>query len=35
MVQEIKDGSNKKGFVARILGEQPTLLQEVRGQVSL
>ena len=29
MVQEIKEGSNKKGFVARILGEQPTLLQEV------
>ena len=23
------EGSNKKGFAARILGEQPTLLQEV------
>jgi hypothetical protein len=29
MAQEIKEGSNKKGFAARILGEQPTLLQEV------
>lgn len=29
MAQEIKEDSNKKGFAARILGEQPTLLQEV------
>ena len=29
MAQDMTEGSNKKGFAARILGEQPTLLQEV------
>ena len=29
MAQEITDNSQPKGFAARILGEQPTLLQEV------
>ena len=29
MAQDITEGSKKKGFAARILGEQPTLLQEV------
>jgi hypothetical protein len=28
MAQEIKEGSNKKGFTARILGEQPTSIQK-------
>ena len=28
MTQEIKEGSNKKGFTARILGEQPTSIQK-------
>jgi hypothetical protein len=28
MAQEIKEGSNKKGFAARILGEQPTSIQK-------